>query len=213
MKRLSRLALLSGGLMLALFVSAGCKPRENHPPEAALPAPGTAGRVSSTNIPPAGTNGTAEVRTPVRINAGRTTPFVDAQGQRWLADQFFSGGEIFERPELVVTNTAEPELYRSEHYSMESFSCPLPNGNYQVKLHFCEAFEGVTGPGQRVFSFNVQGQEFLDYDVWVKAGGSLTAVIETVPVEIKDGRLLIKFTPKIENPQINGIEILPQTRP
>ena len=93
---------------------------------------------------------------------------------------------------------------------MDSFSWPLANGNYVVKLHFCETYDGITGPGQRVFSFTVQGREFKDFDVWAKAGGPLTAYIETVPVEIKNGKLLITFTSNVENPQINGIEIIPQ---
>jgi hypothetical protein len=62
-----------------------------------------------------------------------------------------------------------------------------------------------------VFSFNVQGREFNDFDVWVKAGGALKAYVETVPVEVTDGRLRITFTPKVENPQICAIEIIPQS--
>lgn len=162
----------------------------------------------TTSIPE--TTKPAVVRDIVRINAGSSAPLTGAQGHRWLADQYFYGGDTIERPELAVANTTEPNIYRSEHYSMESFSCALPNGSYQVKLHFCEGFEGVTGPGQRVFSFNVQGREFPDFDVWAKAGGPFTALVEIIPVEIKNGKLLIKFTPKIENPQINGIEIIPQ---
>lgn len=92
---------------------------------------------------------------------------------------------------------------------MESFSWPLANGKYQVKLHFCETFEGITGPGERVFSFTVQGQEFKDFDVFKKAGGALKACVETVNVEVTNGKLHIKFTGNIENPQINGIEIIP----
>ena len=57
--------------------------------------------------------------------------------------------------------------------------------------------------------FNVEGKEFKDFDVWVKAGGFARAYVETVPVEITDGKLDITFTPNIENPEINGIEILP----
>ena len=92
---------------------------------------------------------------------------------------------------------------------MDSFSWPLPNGKYRVNLHFAETFEGITEPGQRVFSFAVQGREFKDFDVWVKAGGPLRAYVETVDVEVTDGRLRVVFTPKIENPQICAIEILP----
>ncbi len=92
---------------------------------------------------------------------------------------------------------------------MSSFSRKLANGKYTVKLHFAETFDGITGPGQRVFSFNVGGHEFKDFDVFVKAGGAQRAYIETVDVDITAGKLGISFTSKIENPQINGIEIIP----
>jgi len=94
---------------------------------------------------------------------------------------------------------------------MTALSYPVPNGKYTVRLHFCETFEGITGPGQRVFSFNVEGHEFKDFDVWVKAGGGQKVYIETVNVEVTDGKLDIKFVPNVENPEINGIELLPQT--
>jgi len=114
-----------------------------------------------------------------------------------------------ERADLVITNTTSPDIYRAERYSMTEFTYPVPNGKYLVKLHFAETFEVIAGPGDRVFSFNVQGKEFKDFDVWVKAGGSLRAYIEAVPVEVTNGVITITFTPKVENPQINGIEILP----
>jgi hypothetical protein len=94
---------------------------------------------------------------------------------------------------------------------MSSFSCNVPNGKYVAKLYFAETFDGITGAGQRVFSFNLQGHEFKDFDVFVKAGGSNRAYIETVPVEVTDGKFTITFTSNIENPQINAIEITPQS--
>ena len=146
----------------------------------------------------------------VRIKAGKSEPVKDAEGNVWLADQGFEGGQTIERPDIQIANTKSPDLYRAEHYSMDSFSWPVPNGKYVVKLHFAETFDGITGPGQRVFSFNVQGHEFKDFDVWVKAGGALKAYVETVPVEVTDGKIKITFTPNVENPQINAIEIIPQ---
>jgi len=92
---------------------------------------------------------------------------------------------------------------------MSSFSWPVPNGKYIVKLHFAETYEGITGPGERVFSFNVQGHEFKDFDVWAKAGGPQIAYVQPVTVDVTDGKLVITFTPQEENPEINGIEILP----
>ena len=146
----------------------------------------------------------------IRIKAGKSEPVKDTEGNVWLADQGFEGGQTLERPDIQIANTKSPDLYRAERYSMDSFSWPVPNGKYVVKLHFAETFDGITGPGERVFSFNVQGREFKDYDVWVKAGGALKAYVETVPVEVTDGKIKVTFTPKVENPQINAIEIIPQ---
>jgi hypothetical protein len=209
-KFLSRQPLLFVFPILVLFLAAGCQSNQTPPaaqsgqtPAPAVAATPAAQPDTTANVPPAA--GVA-----VRIKAGSTSPFTNSLGEVWMADQGFKGGDTDERPDLVITNTTEPGIYRSEHYSMDSFSWPLVNGKYLVKLHFCETFEGITGPGQRVFSFNVQGQDFKDFDVWAKAGGAMTAYVETVPVEIKDGTLLITFTPNMENPQINGIEIIPQ---
>ena len=145
---------------------------------------------------------------PIRINAGGGG-VKDATGVEWLTDTGFSGGEVTEHPDLPIANTTQPEIYRSEHYSMDSFTQKLPNGKYQVKLHFCETYDGITGPGERVFTFDVAGKTFKDFDVWVKAGGFAKAYVETVPVEITNGQLDIKFTAQTENPQINAIEIIP----
>jgi alcohol dehydrogenase (cytochrome c) len=92
---------------------------------------------------------------------------------------------------------------------MNAFSQPLPNGKYVVKLHFAETWKGITGPGGRVFFINVEGHEFKNFDVWVKAGGPRRAYVETVKVDIADGTLDITFTSGVDNPEINGIEIIP----
>ncbi|HYG23181.1 MAG TPA: alpha-L-arabinofuranosidase C-terminal domain-containing protein [Verrucomicrobiae bacterium] len=146
----------------------------------------------------------------IRIKAGAISPVTDADGNVWLADQGFQGGEITERPDVPIAGSKSPALYRSEHYSMESFSWPVPNGKYVVKLHFAETFEGINGPGERIFSFNVQGKEFKNFDVMAVAGAHSKAYVETVPVEVTDGKITITFTPQVENPQICAIEIIPQ---
>ncbi len=149
---------------------------------------------------------------PVRINAGRFTPYTDSEGNVWLPDQGFEGGETVERdPSIQIANTKDPELFRTERYLMDAFTYKLPNGKYTVKLYFAETYEGIGGPGERVFSFNVQGKEFKDFDIWVKAGGPYRAYVETVSVEITNRQLKITFTPKIENPAINAIEIIPES--
>lgn len=148
----------------------------------------------------------------IRIKAGRSTPFTDSNGNVWSADQGFEGGDIVERdPAPTITGTKDPGLFLSEHYSMDSFSTKVSNGKYLAKLYFAETYEGITGPGERVFSFNVQGREFKDFDIWVKAGGASRAYVETVPVEVTNGTFKITFSSNIENPAIDAIEIIPQS--
>jgi len=148
----------------------------------------------------------------LRIKAGQSTPFTDSSGNVWLAEQGFEGGATIDRdPGTAIAGTKDPGLFLNEHYSMDSFSCKLPNGKYLAKLYFAETYEGITGPGQRVFSFKVQGREFKDLDLWVKAGGPNRAYIESVPVEVTNGEFRIVFTSQVENPEINAIEIIPQT--
>ncbi len=146
----------------------------------------------------------------IRIKAGATASYTDSSGNVWLPDQGFVDGDVTERgSDMEIANTPDQGLYRSERYGMSSFSYKLPNGKYIVKLHFAETYEDITGAGQRVFSFNVAGHEFKDFDVWAKAGGAKRAYIETVNVDITDGKLDITFTTNVQSPEINGIEIIP----
>jgi hypothetical protein len=182
--------------------AAGCQTGNQTPAPAAAAVP--------TPAPAPSTPAVAQVPKTIRIKTGVTDGFTDKNGNAWLPDQGFADGETIDRPDVNIANASDPKIYQAERYSMTKFAQALPNGKYTVKLHFCETFNGITGPGQRVFSFEVQGHEFKDFDVWVKAGGPLKAYVETVPIEVTDQNLVITFTPNVQNPQINGIEIIPQ---
>ncbi len=145
----------------------------------------------------------------IRIRAGTTKDHTDENGVVWLADQGFNGGDTIDREGIKVANTSTPSIYTAERYSMSGFSRAVPNGKYTVKLHFAETYEGIYAAGERVFSYTVEGKEFKDFDVTAKAGGVLRAYVETVEVEVTDGKLDITFTSKIENPEINALEIIP----
>ena len=153
----------------------------------------------------------AVVTPPVRIKAGATEQMKDSAGNVWLPDQGFAYGQTYAVADAAVTNTPDAALYRSERYSMTAYNFVVPNGKYTVKLHFAEVYTGITGPDMRVFSFNVQGHEFKDFDIWVKAAGFDKAYVQTADVEVTGGKLDITFTPNLENPKICGIEILPRT--
>jgi endoglucanase len=205
--------------VIGSVILAGCQSEQNQTSSA--PAQSSATFTAPAPAQPVATPAPAPVATPakavpavattIRIKAGSTTPFKDSNGNIWQPDQGFDGGETVDRPDAPITNTKDPGLYQSEHYSMSSFSCKIPNGKYIAKLHFCETFEGITGKGDRVFSYNVQGHPFKDFDVFDKAGGANKAYVETVPVEVTNGVFKIDFISNVENPQINAIEITPQS--
>jgi hypothetical protein len=191
-------------LALTIFFLAGCQSSQTQSGEKTTT---TATVAPSAAVAPAKPEIAA---TAIRIDAGATTNFTDSSGNIWLADQGFTGGEIVTRADdLQIANTTDPAIYRTEHYDMTAFSWPVPNGKYIVKLHFAETYEGITGAGERVFSFNVGGQLFKDFDVWAKTGGGQRADVETVNVEVTDGKIDITFTPGVQSPEINGIEIIP----
>ena len=198
------IAMIVTGLILAVVLVRGLV--EGKPDATAGVEKSGGSSFTETAIPAA----TAPVPPPVRIKAGSSKPFTDSDGNVWLPDQGFADGMTTERSDdLAIANTKDPELYRSERYGMTAFSYPVPNGKYVVKLHFAETYNVINGPSGRVFTFNVEGHEFKDFDVWAKAGGAQRTYVETVNVEVTDGKLNISFIPQTENPEINGIEILP----
>jgi hypothetical protein len=93
---------------------------------------------------------------------------------------------------------------------MSAYKFTLPNGKYTVRLHFAETFEGITGEGQRVFSVSINDKTVLkDLDLYKETGTWKKPIVkEFKKVAVTDKKLVIGFTSNIENPEINGIEIL-----
>jgi len=154
----------------------------------------------------------------IRVACGAYQPYTDRNGNLWLPDEVKAPGASLSPPdgmtierteEFEVPDVAFPQIFRTERYSMSAYEFGLPNGTYTVRLHFAECFTGIYGEGDRVYSFAVQGQEpEEDFDIFKEAGGPYKAIQrEYKGVAVTDGKLRITFTPKVENPAINGIEI------
>ncbi len=153
----------------------------------------------------------------VRINAGGDA--YSFEGTNWAMDDHFNGGGIFER-EIPIANTANDELYQTERFSTAgilTYEIPVVDGVYNVNLHFAELYFGLPGlgadggEGSRVFNINIEnGQtQINNYDIFVKAGGSATAVVENIEgITVNDGNLTITLTGVVENPKISGIELI-----
>jgi hypothetical protein len=154
----------------------------------------------------------------VRVDCGGTEKYTDKAGNVWQPDQEKTAnnkwgavyGQTIGRPDLGIEGTNCPIIYESERYSMDAYEFAVPAGKYTVTLHFAETYEGISGVGERVFGVSINGNEVLkNMDPYKEAGEfNKPAVKKFDGIEPKDGKIVIGFTPGVENPQICGIEIV-----
>ena len=112
----------------------------------------------------------------------------DTNANLWLPDQFVQVGRRRELAE-VVSNTNDPELYKSERYGNFNYAIPVSVDNtYSLTLHFSEHWWGAPnygGPpseagGKRLFDVYCNGVYLLqNYDIFKQADRSLRAVSVT----------------------------------
>jgi hypothetical protein len=154
---------------------------------------------------------------PIRIIT-QPTSFVDHNGKRWRADDYFLNG-FLSTARRAVTGSEDPELFGAERYGHFSYAIPVDTrGRYTVILHFAEFYfgpqlEGGGGVGSRTFHVFCNGHSLLeDFDIY-KEGGSLHVVTKTFP-NIKpsaQGKINLTFEPVKNNATISGIEILDES--
>jgi chitodextrinase len=146
----------------------------------------------------------------LRVNAGGAS-YVDTLSHNWSADTGFTSGST-QSYANEIAGTDDDALYQSFRYD-DSPSTPLdysfavPNGNYQVRLHFAETWSGVTAAGMRVFDVLLENQTVLDdFDVFAVAGPN-NAHVETFQAAVADGQLTIGLRKVTQNPFICAIEV------
>lgn len=146
----------------------------------------------------------------IRVNAGGPS-FTDSLGHVWAADNGFSSGDP-QQYANAIAGTEDDALYQTFRFddspsSPLDYSFAVPNGNYQVKLHFAETWSGVTAPGIRVFDVLLEDTLVLDnFDPFAVAGPN-TAHVETFNTTVTDTQLSIGLRKVIQNPFICAIEV------
>ena len=159
-----------------------------------------------------------------RVNAGGPQIAAVDGGPDWLADGAFlvnpggSGTISFPAVEAgpTVDSSVPGAIFDTERFDFPGFTnleytFDVPEaGDYEVRLYFGEGFSGISGAGQRVFDVALEGSipsSLDDVDLFSQFGPEVGGVISNV-VTVNDGTLDIEFLAGIENPQINGIEII-----
>jgi hypothetical protein len=150
-----------------------------------------------------------------RINCGADTVYTDPSGNRWLPDQEYKGwnaygnisGNAVNRGNIEIQETDKPNIYRTEIWGAHMFyKIPVPDGKYNVKLHFAETFIDNKAPNARFFSVKVCGKMVHEkVDIFASAGGIFKPyILELKDAEVYEKEIIIELT---GNACINGIEI------
>jgi hypothetical protein len=147
-----------------------------------------------------------------RINAGGPS-WGDSEGNFWQEDTLFYEGGTAASTSQPIFSTTRSTLYQSERWGAMTYSLPIPNGSYHVRLHFAETSAVNFGIGNRLFNVLLEGQPVLtDFDIFAKVG-ALTADIEQFDITVNDGMLNIEFVQVMDEPTISGIEVEELTAP
>ena len=164
-----------------------------------------------------------------RINTGGPTLKPFDCGPSWGADQsdpsaFRNNGTNTAAwdPVLGVNNsvpsTTPRAMFQTERWSPSDspammWAFPMPAGtNVQVHLYFANGALSTGSAGQRVFNVKLDGTTVLpNYDIAADVGHR-TGVMKSFNLT-SDGIVNIDFSHVVENPLINGIEIINRDAP
>ncbi len=164
-----------------------------------------------------------------RVNTGGSELGSLDGGPAWAADdgtsnQYRNDGSGFASYSAVssvdstVPSSAPSQLFESERWDPESdpemaWSFPVQSGKeVQVRLYFANRYSGTGWAGQRVFDVKLEGQTVLqNYDIAADVGDQV-GTMKSFTVT-SDGTVNLEWLHKVENPLINGIEIVETAAP
>ena len=141
----------------------------------------------------------------------------DRYGNAWSPDQYFTGGQSFERAVALLGRTRDPLIYSAGRVGDFSYDIPLPAGTYELRLYFAEteygpAFPKGGGENNRTFHVNLNSKRILnDFDIVADADGSGIADVRVLK-DVKpgpDGQVHLTFISIRDKALVNAIELTP----
>lgn len=159
-------------------------------------------------------------RKPIRIRCGNSAgTYTDREGNLWLPDQYFNGGDAFRRTVATIARALDPQIYSTGRQNQFQYDIPVAVGEYEVHLLFAETQPGIFD-GMRDDSFTIAGVRVpgkpgvatleQKLDVVIDAGSPNTATekIYSHVVPSSDGKIHLNFWTR--DAFLNAIEILPE---
>ncbi|WP_277627939.1 malectin domain-containing carbohydrate-binding protein [Arsenicicoccus dermatophilus] len=146
--------------------------------------------------------------TPTAREAMAWSSFLDETGRAWEprhhVDTTTTSTELTGKD---VLGTTSDSVYRTQAFDVRSYSRPVPDGTYTVRLYQAEDY--YTAAGQRVFDVTAEGRVVASQvDLVARTGGRYRAYEPTFTVTVTDGRLDLGFVPRVGGAVLAGVEIV-----
>jgi beta-galactosidase len=178
----------------------------------------------------------------LNVNIGSKCFFVDpVLREAWMPGKAYSpgshgfvGGEPLYRQNrdgmnypgssARISSTKNDPLYQTMLAGIESYRFDVPDGDYELTLHFAELIsakqlatlvyeftegeKGADAPISREFDVSVNGTPVLSRFAPGRDYADFEAIAKTVPVSVCGGKgILIDFTPRTAEPILNAIQL------
>jgi len=135
--------------------------------------------------------------------------------KRFGSDTFFEGGTArvitgpgagFRAPAPAsIAATSSPEVAATYRAGSFTYRVPVADGPHNVVLTFVEP---SLHPGERLFSVLANRERVVtDLDVAAAAGGALIAYQQRFEVNVRDGMVILEFTPTKGDAIVSAIEV------
>lgn len=167
-----------------------------------------------------------------RLDAGGPTVAANDNGPDWVGDQsdtspyrnsgsYTAGYSALPNRDADLPTSTPSAIFDSERWdpgnvgdgNEMAWDFPVPSGTtVTVRMYFANRYGGTSQPGQRVFNVSLEGNPVLPaYDIAADAGDQTGKMKEFTGI-VSDGDINIDFGHVVENPLVNGFEII-QTNP
>ena len=152
---------------------------------------------------------------PIRIVTS-PHPYTDSANRLWLSDRYFIGGrrgQLSDPGRIVDAGLYDSDRIGHFHYILPA----VPFEKYRVKLFFTEPWFGKQnggsgGVGSRVFDVSSNGAVLLkNFDISKEGGGSKPVIKTFDNIQATaQGKIELYFTPVVNYPLLNAIEVTPE---
>ncbi len=151
-----------------------------------------------------------------RINIGGDR-WIDSQGREWLPDKIYREGygylgfsQTFTSSE-PISGTTNQRIYQSERYQLYGYRIDVPNGHYEIILHFAEIYHDR--PGARLIDIKIEDKLIVSaLDVYARVGknAALQLAFNTkeLNIPIMDGRIDIKLESQLDDTKLSALEVI-----